>query len=178
MPLNSHTLPTNSCQDFCLALKAARERKGITLDEIAETTKIPAYLFAELERSDLHRWPEGFFRRSFFRDYVRLIGVPVTEACAEFGRLFVGDEPPDAAPPAAVPETKPQPMRDALERGLATFGAVWKRGANALSQTVAWADKFKHEDKEEVESCEWISDARRVRSAPPPKIRVRIKMPK
>jgi transcriptional regulator with XRE-family HTH domain len=91
MPLNSEDLSTHSRQEFCLALKAARERSGITLAEIADKTKIPASLFAALERNDLRRWPKGLFRRSFFRDYVRMIGVPVGEACAEFVRLFPDD---------------------------------------------------------------------------------------
>ena len=49
-------------------------------------------MFAALERGDLRRWPKGLFRRSFFQDYVRMIGVPVAEACAEFVRLFPDHE--------------------------------------------------------------------------------------
>ncbi|MEO8679875.1 MAG: helix-turn-helix domain-containing protein [Vicinamibacterales bacterium] len=92
MPLNSESLSAHSRQEFCLALRAAREGKGITLAEIADTTKIPASLFAALEHNDLRRWPTGLFRRSFFRDYVGMIGVPVAAACAEFVRLFPDDE--------------------------------------------------------------------------------------
>lgn len=88
MPFNSESSYTDSQQEFCLALKATRERKGITLAQIATSTKIPAYMFAGLERSDLRRWPTGLFRRSFFRDYARMIGLPPSEACAEFVRLF------------------------------------------------------------------------------------------
>jgi hypothetical protein len=92
MPFNSELLPTYSPQEFCRALKSVRERKGITLAEIATATKIPASLFAGLERSDLRRWPKGLFRRSFFRDYVRMIGLPVAETCDEFVRLFPDQE--------------------------------------------------------------------------------------
>ena len=90
--LHSESLSTHSRQEFCLALKAARERNGITLAAIADDTKIPASMFAALERSDLRRWPKGLFRRSFFRDYARMIGVPVAETCAEFVRLFPDQE--------------------------------------------------------------------------------------
>jgi cytoskeletal protein RodZ len=100
MPLDTECLSSHSRLDFCLALKAARERKGVTLAEIAETTKIAASVFAALERNDLRSWPKGLFRRSFFRDYARAIGLPVAEACAEFVRLFPEDE--GAAPPAAT----------------------------------------------------------------------------
>lgn len=101
MSFNSYTLPTDSREEFCLALKAARESQGITLAAIAETTKIPADLFAALERCDLHRWPKGLFRRSFFRDYVGSIGVPVAEACRDFLRLFPDDS---IAAPAEMDE--------------------------------------------------------------------------
>ena len=92
MPFNSESSYTESCQEFCLALKATRERKGITLAQIANATKIPAYMFAALERCDLRRWPKGLFRRSFFRDYARMIGLPPAETCAEFIRLFPDDQ--------------------------------------------------------------------------------------
>jgi Helix-turn-helix domain len=91
MPFNSESSYNESCQEFCLALKATRERKGITLAQIASATKIPAYMFAALERGDLRRWPKGLFRRSFFRDYARMIGLPPAEACDEFVRLFPDD---------------------------------------------------------------------------------------
>jgi len=91
MPFNSESSYTDCRQEFCLALKAHRERKGITLAQIANATKIPAYMFDGLERSDLRRWPKGLFRRSFFRDYARMIGLPQAEACAEFVRLFPDD---------------------------------------------------------------------------------------
>lgn len=87
----------DSRDEFCLALKSARESSGITLADIAHATKIPASLFAALERNDLRRWPNGLFRRSFFRDYVQMIGLPVAEAVAAFVRLF-----PDEATAAAL----------------------------------------------------------------------------
>lgn len=112
MPLNRDTLPTHSRHEFCLALKAARERRGITLGEIAETTKIAATHFAELERNDLRHWPKGLFRRSFFRDYVRMIGVPEAEACAEFVRLFP-DEEAKPAEEGTGPAEQAAPANDA-----------------------------------------------------------------
>ncbi len=105
MPLNSEGPPIETREEFCLALKAARESKGITLESIADTTKIPSTVFAALERNDLRRWPKGLFRRSFFRDYVTAIGLPVAESCAEFARLFPDDEhaPVSAAPAHGEP---------------------------------------------------------------------------
>jgi transcriptional regulator with XRE-family HTH domain len=81
-------------QAFCAALKAARERRGITLAEIASATKVSASLFAALERSDLRRWPAGLFRRAYVRDYLRAVGLPVEETFEEFVRLFPDEEFP------------------------------------------------------------------------------------
>lgn len=92
MPVNCEGLSTRSRQEFCVALKAARERKGISLAEITKTTNIPSSLFAGLERADLRYWPGGLFRRSFFRDYARAIGLDPAEACAEFVQLFPDEE--------------------------------------------------------------------------------------
>ena len=179
MPLNSLTLPAESRHDFCLALKAARERHGITLDEIAETTKIPASLFAELERNDLHRWPHGLFRRSFFRDYVRMIGVPVTEACAEFVRLFLEPEAAESAPPVeGVTEATHRPALEALTKGRAAIATAWQRGRAAVLQLLARADDSAPEPVEAPQTRTWITDARRVGPARSPRFRVRIKLPR
>jgi hypothetical protein len=171
MPSHSESLPTDSCQDFCLALKAARERKGITLAEIAETTKIPSSVFAALERCDLRSWPKGLFRRSFFRDYVGMIGLPVAEAVEAFVRLFPDDEP---AIVSKVADEVPRPsIFDAITLPPA-IGAVWRRAADALSQLFGNSGGVPSGNIEEPEPHGWISDARRV--GPPPRIRVRIKV--
>ena len=49
-------------------------------------------ILTALERSDVGRWPKGLFRRSFFRGYASMIGVPVDEACEAFSRLFPDEE--------------------------------------------------------------------------------------
>jgi transcriptional regulator with XRE-family HTH domain len=108
--VNCEGLPTHSREEFCAALKAARERKGITLAEITKTTNIPSSLFAGLEHGNLRYWPGGLFRRSFFRDYARAIGLPAAESCAAFVLLFPdeasadrGHTPGDASPKPPAP---------------------------------------------------------------------------
>jgi hypothetical protein len=122
MPSNTEGLYTDSRQEFCRALKAARERKGISLDVISEATKVASSYFVALERGDVSRWPTGIFRRSFFRDYVRAIGLPMEETCDAFVRMFPDEGQgllvkPDA--PAA-----PAPSAPADQARLA-FDAAW-----------------------------------------------------
>ncbi len=77
--------------NFCGQLKAARELRGISLHEIAERTKIGEGLLADLERGNLSRWPRGIYRRSFFREYSGLVGLPGESTVSEFVRLFPED---------------------------------------------------------------------------------------
>lgn len=104
--------------EFCRQLKEIRERSGITLDAISSATKIPVFLFAALERGDLRQWPSGVFRRAYFRDYARMIGAPIAEACDAFSRLFPERDamPPPPAPPKPVGVR--QVLLDILKNGI------------------------------------------------------------
>lgn len=153
--------PTYSPEDFCLALKAVRERKSITLDHIAEVTKIPVSVFAALERGDLRHWPKGLFGRSFFRAYAEMIGLPVDKACAEFLRLF-GEEKPQAPAIVAEPITKTRAAW-MMAKMRALFAAFTERPAA---------------DAPVATNEEWVTDARRVGDPPSKKMRVRIKLPR
>src|SRR5688572_23775934 len=75
-------------QAFCARLKAVRERRGITLAAIAESTKVSASLFAAMERGDLSRWPNGIYRRAFFRSFAVAIGLPPDSTLQEFLQHF------------------------------------------------------------------------------------------
>lgn len=167
MPLNNTHPPTHSPEEFCLALKAERERKGITLAQISNTSKIPVSVFAALERGDLRRWPKGLFRRSFFRDYVKAIGVKVDETCAEFIRLFPDEEPVDVA---QVAESSTETTQ---RNGFSLSGLV-----AVLIEAVSSAfGTARHSvDVDEPEGPAWVTDARRV--GPSSGLRVRIKLPK
>lgn len=137
--LNTDSPLAEARQQFCLALKAARERNGISLDQISAATKIPASVFAALERNDVSRWPRGLFRRSFFRDYVRTIGLPVSEACAEFVRLFPEDQ--GVEPIVGGPASSSTEPTQADETRLA-LDAAWQgpRGSGAMRFVAALID--------------------------------------
>lgn len=83
---------TDAREDFGRALRAARERRGVALNDIAEVTKVCTTHYQALERGDLRRWPKGIFRRTFFRGYVERIGVEVEETTEEFVRLFPDED--------------------------------------------------------------------------------------
>lgn len=147
-----------SQQEFCAALKAARERRGLKLTDISEATKVCPSYFSALERNDLRVWPKGLFRRSFFRAYAGTIGLPVEPTLEEFLRLF-----PDQEPVAAPPPPAPKPL--------------WQRAIETVQSLVASTDQV--DAKSEVrEPREWVSDAKRVRprDGQQPRFRIRIKV--
>ena len=61
--------------DFGTALREARERRGITLRQIADHTKISIASLEALERSDASRLPGGIFARSFVRSFAAEVGL-------------------------------------------------------------------------------------------------------
>lgn len=73
---------------FGPVLRAARERRGVTLKQIAAETKVGAELWAALEESDLSTWPKQIYARSYVRDYASRIGLDPDEIVNEFCRLF------------------------------------------------------------------------------------------
>lgn len=73
---------------FGLRLRAARERRGITLDAIASRTKVPVTVWQAMERNDFANWPSGLFARAYVRDYARVVGLDPEEVVEEFCRYF------------------------------------------------------------------------------------------
>jgi transcriptional regulator with XRE-family HTH domain len=56
-------------------LRRERERRGVSLTDISDQTKLSVPLLQGLEADDLSRWPGGIFRRAFARSYATAIGV-------------------------------------------------------------------------------------------------------
>ncbi len=73
-------------------LRAERERKGMSLDEVSAGARIPAHYLDALERGDHDVLPPGPFLRGYRRQYLEFLGFdPETETTA-------------SAPPPAEPE--------------------------------------------------------------------------
>lgn len=75
-------------ETFGPVLRAARERKGVTLKQLAAETKLSVELWESLEENDLARWPKRVFARSYVRDYAIRVGLDPDEVVNEFCRLF------------------------------------------------------------------------------------------
>ena len=88
---------------YCEHLTEVRKRRGITLTEIAERSKVNKGLYAALERADVSRWPTGIYRRSFFREYALALELPVDAALSEFLQLFPEDGDQRVSPVLTAP---------------------------------------------------------------------------
>ncbi len=73
--------------EFGLHLKQARERRGISLRQIANATKISSGALEALERGDFSRLPGGIFSRAFVRAYAIEVGLDPEETVRQYTEL-------------------------------------------------------------------------------------------
>ena len=74
-------------------LREAREKRGVSLRQIAVRTRISVMSLEALERSDLSRLPGGIFTRAFIRAYAQEVGLDPDRTIQE----FIAELPPEAA---------------------------------------------------------------------------------
>ena len=69
-------------------LRRLRLRRQISVEQIADRTKVAANLFHGLERNDFSNWPSGVFARSYIRQYADAVGADPESTVDEFCRWF------------------------------------------------------------------------------------------
>jgi transcriptional regulator with XRE-family HTH domain len=89
-------------------LRAARERAGLSLEDISATTKIRIAALQAIERGHFERLPGDFYARAFLKAYAREVRLPPDEIVHEY----------DASRPVAQPQpdtsvSRPEPGRNA-----------------------------------------------------------------
>ena len=72
-------------------LRDARERRGVSLRQIANATKISVAALEALERNDISRLPGGIFSRAFVRSYAIEVGLDPEATIQEFIAQFPND---------------------------------------------------------------------------------------
>jgi cytoskeletal protein RodZ len=96
--------------DFGAKLRKARERKGVSLRQIANATKISMAVLESLERNDLKRLPGGIFSRAFVRAYAVEVGLDPEATIQEFVTQF-----PQESATAGHATSDPAEEAEALE---------------------------------------------------------------
>jgi cytoskeleton protein RodZ len=74
--------------DFGGKLRAAREQRGLSLRQIAASTKISIAALEAIERNDLSKLPGGIFSRAFVRSYAIEVGLDPDATVHEFLERF------------------------------------------------------------------------------------------
>ncbi|MBK9168874.1 MAG: helix-turn-helix domain-containing protein [Bryobacterales bacterium] len=99
--------PTNQAahtQPETLPLAALRRQKGLSLHQIADSTKISIRWLQAIEQGDFAKLPGGVYSTNYLRQYARIIDFDEHELLRYYYRR-TGIEPPGQ--PAAEPERKP-----------------------------------------------------------------------
>lgn len=117
--------------EFGNTLRAAREAKGYTVAQIAETTHLAPASIEDLEREDFTRIPAPIYGRGFVKLYCEAVGLDPKPLVAEFMEIYNGNhdttirerpiagapkpetpaapEPPIQKSPIPPPEPQPEP---------------------------------------------------------------------
>ena len=80
--------------DIGSRLRQAREHRGLTLRDIAATTKISMTALVAIEQNDFERLPGGVFRRGYVKAFAAEVGLDADELAREYRARF---EPQPAA---------------------------------------------------------------------------------
>jgi cytoskeleton protein RodZ len=104
-------------------LKREREMRGVTLDEISESTKIARRHLEALEADDFQSLPGGVFNKGFVKAYAHFIGINEEQAVADYSSAHKEEAPPEDHFPLEIHE-KPDRKMNPRTSHLPLFGAV------------------------------------------------------
>jgi cytoskeleton protein RodZ len=105
--------------DFGSLLKAARDKRGVSLRHISTATKIPVAALEALERNDISRLPGGIFSRAFVRSYALEVGLDPDATIERFVEQF--PEASVAAGHALAEQQQEEEEHDSNQQTAATF---------------------------------------------------------
>jgi cytoskeleton protein RodZ len=83
--------PERTSSGFGGRLRDARERRGVSLRQIANSTKISVGVLEALERNDISKLPGGIFGRAFVRSYAIEVGLDPEATIQDFISNFPKD---------------------------------------------------------------------------------------
>lgn len=90
-------------------LRREREMRGITLDEITESTKISRRHLEALEGEHFDQLPGGVFNKGFVRAYARFLGIDGDQAVADYSAASNEQPEPEDKFPLEIHQ---EPNRD------------------------------------------------------------------
>ncbi len=91
-------MPETEKIDFGAILRVARETRGVSLRDIANSRKLPMPALEALEHNDVSKLPGGIFTRSIVRSYAEEVGLDPEDTLREFLVHFQTDNDEDVNP--------------------------------------------------------------------------------
>lgn len=156
-PANTHTLELMEEPTTLGAyLRRERERRGLALRTISDSTKVSVPLLQGLEADDISRWPGGIFRRAFVRSYAECVGLDPDDVYRWFLRQYKEQtasddgvsgiaatavrlpEPPSSAPRGDARSVPAQRARLLGTAADVTVAAVLAFGSAAAGSRLLW----------------------------------------
>lgn len=110
-------------------LREARERKGVSLAEVEEATKIRQKYLIALEEGDYEKLPPGVYVRGFLRALAAYLGLDAQELIALYGQEVPHEAVPSPTPFLSQPLTRTPLVTPDLLVGIVLFLAVGVLGA-------------------------------------------------
>jgi cytoskeleton protein RodZ len=99
-------------------LRATRERKGLTLDRVADETNISKRYLAALEEEDFTVFPGDPYVIGFLRNYAEYLGLPSDELANSYKNMRIQEQP------MPIQELIPKRGMTPLAKGAAIAGAA------------------------------------------------------
>lgn len=96
---------------FGAKLKQQREQRGVTLEEVSQSTKIGSRFLRALEEDRFEQLPGGIFNKGFVRAYARSVGLDEEETVAGYLEATEGG-PANPEVPVALPEIRAEARAD------------------------------------------------------------------
>lgn len=84
-----------------LGLPGLRQKRGVSLEQIADTTKISIRFLRAIESEEFEKLPGGLFSTSYIRQYAAAIGFDAAELIRQFTcKTAPREEPSEERKPA------------------------------------------------------------------------------
>jgi cytoskeleton protein RodZ len=114
-------------------LRREREMRGVSLDEISESTKIGTRWLKAIEDNEFQKLPGGIFNKGFVRAYSKFLGLDEDEILADFDTAWKQHQLANAPPiePVLEIESESEPSKTpwlAIVSVVALLAAVFGLG--------------------------------------------------
>ena len=105
-------------------LRRAREKKRLSLDQLATRTKVAASLLRSMEAGDCARWPGGIYSRGYIRAYAEAVGLDPEHTVGMFVECYPAFAPPVDPVPEAPADDRPQTPMEKVKAAVAALFRV------------------------------------------------------